>query len=128
MAVADRADWPTTGFCSQWGSDFGGSSPVIYDTRADTATDPSLINKAFKRWAGRDCAVSIKPLGFSADGKVVLNAGPSRAPAPEPGELEPNSCLEKARTWFYDIATEGLTQSPSGYVVTRSGEFENRAP
>ena len=111
----------------QWASDFGDSDPVIYDARTDSATDPSLLYRAFKRRVGRDCVVSLKPVGFSSDGKVMLEAGPSYPFAPESDQPESNSCLKSPGTWAYDPEAGNFTGSQANYTIRHFGTFEGGA-
>jgi len=109
----------------QWGSDFGGSDPVLYDAKSGTFSDSLLMYQAFTKWAKRDCVVSIEPLGFSSEGKVVLKAGPTYPIAPEVDEPEPDSCLKKSGTWLYDPGAGSLTELPDQFRVKRFGRFES---
>jgi len=111
----------------QWGSDFGGSDPVIYDARTGTLSDPALPYRAFKRRAGRDCVASIEPLGFSSEDKIVLRAGPLHAVAPESSEPESSSCLKKPGIWLYDPETGSVAELPSDYRVRHFGQVERDA-
>ena len=116
-------------FSFQWGSDFAGSAPVLYDARSGTTSDPERAYEAFRKWAGRNCSATIEPLGFSSEDKAVLNVGPSYPVAPEAGEEkkpEPDSCVKRPGLWLYEPDTGKLTKPPVGYKAEHFGKFESR--
>ena len=79
-------------FLWPWASDAGGTAARVYDANSGKMTGDNLSYGAFQRLLGRQCAVIIDPIGFSSDGKVVMNAG---SDLDEEQKLENDSCLKK---------------------------------
>jgi hypothetical protein len=109
-------------FLWPWASDAGGIAARVYDANSGKMTGQDLSYGAFQRLLGRQCAVIIDPIGFSSDGKVVVNAGSDLDEEPK---LEKDSCLKKNEIWSLDPATAKLQRLPDRFKVRRYGK---RAP
>ena len=101
----------------QWGSDAGGIMVRIYDAESKNLSRESLVDEAFSRHVGKNCAGVFYPVGFSSSGQVVLTAGPFF----EEGEDKPveDSCVQQKGFWLMDTSIPAVTQLPDNYRVER---------
>jgi len=99
----------------QWGSDAGGIMVRIYDAESKNLSRGSLVDEAFSRHVGKNCAGVFYPVGFSSSGQVVLTAGPFF----EEGEDKPveDSCIQQKGFWLMDTSIPAVTQLPDNYRV-----------
>ena len=65
----------------------------IYDADSGKVSSKSLVDEAFRKYVGKDCAGVFHPVGFSSSGKVIVTAGPFF----DVGEDKPveDSCVQK---------------------------------
>ena len=129
----DLVDWSPNGdrllFAQgvwQWGSDAGGIMLRIYDAESENLSRESLVDEAFSKYVGKDCAGVFYPVGFSSSGQVVLTAGPFF----EEGEDKPvkNSCVQQKRFWLMDTSIPAVTQLPDNYRIKRYAKVLPRVP
>ena len=101
----------------QWGSDAGGIMVRIYDAESKNLSREFLVDEAFTRYVGKNCAGVFYPVGFSSSGQVVLTAGPFF----EEGEDKPveDSCVQQKGFWLMDTSIPAVTQLPDDYRVER---------
>ena len=101
----------------QWGSDAGGITVRIYDAESKNLSRESLVDEAFSRLVGKNCAGVFYPVGFSSSGQVVLTAGPYF----EEGEDKPveDSCVQRKGLWVMDTSIPAVTPLPDNYTVER---------
>lgn len=101
----------------QWGSDAGGIMVRIYDAQSKNWSRESLVDEAFSRHVGKNCAGVFYPVGFSSSGQIVLTAGPFF----EEGEDKPvgDSCVQQKGCWLLDTSIPAVTQLPDNYRVER---------
>jgi hypothetical protein len=101
----------------QWGSDAGGIMVRIYDAQSKNLSRESLVDEAFSRHVGKNCAGVFYPVGFSSSGQIVFTAGPFF----EEGEDKPveDSCVQQKGFWLMDTSIPAVTQLPDNYRVER---------
>jgi hypothetical protein len=101
----------------QWGSDAGGIMVRIYDAESQALSREFLVDEAFSRYVGKNCAGVFYPVGFSSSGQVVVTAGPYF----EVGEDKPveDSCVQQKGFWLMDTSIPAVTQLPDNYRVER---------
>lgn len=125
----DLVDWSPSGHRLllvqgfwQWGSDVGGMMVRIYDAESESLSRKFLVDEAFSRYVGKNCAGVFHPLGFSSSGKVVVTAGPFFEV--EVGEDKPveNSCVLKEGFWLVDPEDRVVSQLPDNYKVQHYGK------
>src|SRR5215472_936138 len=122
----DLVDWSLNGHrlllaegVWQWGSDAGGIMVRIYDAESEKLSRESLVDEAFSRYVGKNCAGVFFPVGFSSSGQVVVTAEPYF----EVGEDKPveDSCVQQKGFWLIEIDTDTLipavSQAPDNYRV-----------
>jgi hypothetical protein len=123
----DLVDWSLTGHrllftqgSWQWGSDAGGMMVRIYDAESERLSREFLVDEAFNRYVGKNCAGVFQPLGFSPMGKLVVTAGPFF----DVGEDKPvkDSCVQQEGSWLIDPASGAVRQLAKGYKVQRYGK------
>ena len=104
----------------QWGSDVGGMTVRIYDAESENLSRKFLVDQAFSRHLGKNCAGVFHPVGFSSSGKVVVTA----VPFFDVGEDKPveDSCVQKEGFWLVDISIPEVSQLPDNYRVERFGK------
>jgi len=106
----------------QWGSDAPPSNEVwVYLATTGIFKQIDLNEKI--AGFGKDCLVSVDPLGFAANGQVAvrLSAIGSFEPdtwAPKPG------CSVERQTWLFDPRKDQLFQAPEDYPVTKWGTLQ----
>ena len=105
-----------------WASDAGGIVARVYDADSGKVSGEDFFYESFEKIMGKDCSGEFEPVGFSADGKVVVKAYPS---LDEEQNLEKDSCVKKLEIWSLDPATAKLRRLPDGFKVRRYGK---RAP
>ena len=105
----------------QWGSDVGGMMVRIYDADSGKMSNKFLVDEAFRKHVGRDCAGVFRPVGFSSTGKVIVTA----APFFEVGGDKPidDSCVQEKGFWLVDSAIPTVSQLPDNYKVERYGKM-----
>ena len=120
----DLVDWSPSGHRLllaqdfwQWGSDVGGMMVRIYDAESENLSREFLVDEAFGKYVGKNCAGVFHPVGFSPSGKVVVTAGPFF----ELGEDQPvkDSCVQKEGFWLIDTGIPAVSQLPDNYRVER---------
>jgi hypothetical protein len=101
----------------QWGSDAGGTMVRIYDAESQALSREFLVDEAFSRYVGKNCAGVFYPAGFSSSGQVVVTAGPYF----DVGEDKPveDSCVQQKGFWLLDTSIPAVTQLPDNYRVER---------
>jgi hypothetical protein len=123
----DLVDWSPNGHRLllaqgfwQWGSDVGGMMVRIYDADSENLSREFLVDEAFSRYVGKDCAGVFHPVGFSSSGKVIVTAGPFV----DVGEDKPveDSCVQKEGFWLIDSLISTVSQLPDNYKVQRYGK------
>src|SRR5215475_7827214 len=99
-------DWSREGhrlvvieFSWLWATDSAGVAPRVYDADSGKLTADDFSYAAFQRLLGRKCIVNLDPIGFTPDGKVVLDARPD---FDEEMQLMNDSCLKKTEVWSLD--------------------------
>lgn len=105
----------------QWGSDFGGSTPLLYDARNGAVTPERWLDEEFNRYFGRTCSYVVKSLGFAPSGNVVLRVRP---PVDEEGVLDPESCVRKEQLLLLSPGTHAITLPAAKYNVRRYGRIK----
>jgi len=100
---------------SQWGSDWGGSSPLLYNAWNGVFSPQDFVSTALSIHLGHDCYYRVQSLGFAPDGGVVLKIQPW---FDEEGILDPASCVKKEGLWMLH---NGLTSLAGTYKVQRYG-------
>lgn len=85
-------------FVGQWGSDWGGSNPLLYNVWDGVFSPPDMVGTAFSIQMGHDCSFVVEPMGFAPDGGVVLKVGPLFDPE---GTQRPDSCVNKEGLWMF---------------------------
>ena len=101
----------------QWGSDVGGMMVRIYDAESENLSRKFVVDEAFSRYVGKNCAGVFRPMGFSSSGKVIVTAGPFFMV----GEDKPveDSCVQKEGFWLVDFVISTVSQLPDTYRVER---------
>lgn len=94
----------------------------IYDAESESLSRKFLVDEAFSRYVGKNCAGVFHPLGFSSSGKVVVTAGPFFEV--EVGEDKPveDSCVLKEGFWLVDPEDRVVSQLPDNYKVQHYGK------
>ncbi len=96
---------------AQWQYDSVGAnrSILLYDSRYGTFQQPDLA-RALNKQFGTECSLDLHVAGFSAEGRIVLEAEPL---SPEEEEvLAIPTCSHKKATYEMDRTTEALTALP----------------
>ncbi len=104
-------------FIGQWASDFGGSSPLLYNAWDGVFSPENFVSTAFSIYVGRDCSYRSKTIGFASDGGVVLKIQPYFE---EEGIIDPASCVKEEGLW---LLNKGLTPLADTYKVRRYGRL-----
>jgi hypothetical protein len=94
----------------QWGSDFGGSTPLLYDAQRGDVTPEKWLEGPFNSYFGHTCSHSVQSLGFDRSGSVVLKVRPT---VDEERVLDPKSCVKKEQLVLLNPATRAII-SPAG--------------
>jgi len=109
----------------QWGSDFGGSTHLLYDAKSGAITPEEWLTKPFARHFGRKCLDLIESKGFADSGCVVLRIRPVKD---EEGILDPESCVKKEQFLLIDPATHAISSLAGKYSVKRYGRLLDKQP
>jgi hypothetical protein len=118
----DLVDWSPNGHrlllaqgVWQWGSDAGGMIVRIYDAESENLSREFLVDEAFSKHLGKNCAGVFHPIGFSSSGDVVVRTGPFF----DVGEDKPveDSCVQKEGFWLIDTVIPAVSQLPDDYRV-----------
>ena len=101
----------------EWGSDVGGIVVRTYDADSENLSSEFLVDEAFSKYVGKNCAGVFHPVGFSSSGKVVVTA----APFFDVGEDKPveDSCVQQEGFWLIDTEISAASQLPDNYRVER---------
>jgi hypothetical protein len=105
-------------FTGQWGSDWGGTSPLLYNAWNGVFSPQGpqdFVSTALSNRFGHDCSYRVQSLGFAPDGGVVLKIQPW---FDMEGILDPASCVKKDGLW---ILHNGLAPLADTYKVQRYG-------
>jgi hypothetical protein len=104
----------------QWGSDVGGIVVRTYDADSENLSSEFLVDEAFSKYIGKNCAGVFHPVGFSSSGKVVVTA----APFFDVGEDKPveDSCVQQEGFWLIDSVIPTVSQLPDNYRVQHYGK------
>jgi len=96
----------------------------IYDAESENLSRKFLVDQAFSRHLGKNCAGVFHPVGFSSSGKVIVTAGPFF----DVGEDKPveDSCVQKGGFWLVDISIPEVSQLPDNYRVERYAKVAPR--
>ncbi len=101
----------------QWGSDAGGTVPLVYDAWKGTFWQRAKVRNAVHAQAGKLCDFYAASIGFAPDDGVVLRIRPVFEIE---GPLERNSCVNKAGLW---LLNNGLEPLPENYHVRQYGRL-----
>ena len=104
----------------QWGSDFGGSTPLLYDAQSQTITADKWLDQTVISYFGHTCSYIVKSLGFVRSGSVVLKVRPT---VDEEGVLDPESCVKKEQLVLLNPATRAITAFAGKYNVQHYGRM-----
>jgi hypothetical protein len=104
----------------QWGSDFGGLTPLLYDAQSGAVTPEKWLDGAFNSYFGHTCSYIVGSLGFARSGSVVLKVRPT---VDEEGVGDPESCVKKERLVLLNPATRAITLLAGKHKVQRYGRI-----
>ena len=128
----DLVDWSPNGHRLllaqgfwQWGSDVGGMTMRIYDAESGSLSRKFLVEEAFRKHLGKNCAGVFDAAGFSSSGEPVVVAEPFSDMEDKPVE---GSCVQKEGFWLVDTATPAVSQLPDNYRVERYGKVALESP
>jgi hypothetical protein len=105
-------------FIGQWGSDFGENSLLLYDATKGFFSSKDTVGTALSINFGRDCAFSVRMMGFASDGGVVLKIQPSSDEVE--GKTEQDSCVQREGLW---LLKDGIKPLAATYRVRIYGRF-----
>ena len=101
------------------GSEVAGMTLRIYDAESGNLSRKFLVEEAFRKHLGKNCAGVFDPAGFSSSGKLVVLAEPFFDLEDKPVE---GSCVQKEGLWLVDTAIPAVSQLPDNYKVERYGK------
>ena len=109
----------------QYGSEAGETVPRRYYAESGIFSEEDSVPQAFSDLAGKNCAVVIQALGFSADGGLLLKGKPWF----DLGDEKPSndSCLTKEGLWLLDAKKGALSPLPNDYRVTHYAKVARSA-
>lgn len=102
-----------------WASDAGGTTARVYDADSAKVSPEFLFYESFEKIKGKDCTGTFEPIGFSADGKVVMKTYPD---IDYDQIMDKDSCVKKLEVWSMDPATARLSRLRDGFKVRRYGK------
>ena len=103
----------------QYGSDFGWSTPILYDAKINGVTPADWLDAVFHSYFGYECYSVIEALGFARSGNVVLRIRPAHDIAE--GDLEPDSCVKEDQLLLLNPATRAIKSLTGKYTPQRYG-------
>ena len=105
----------------QWGSDFGGNIPILYDVQTGTLMRQVDFNAALKAYFDKQCSINpaIELLGFAPSSNVVIGVKPARDMVE--GSLEPDSCIKSEQLLLLNSATHTISPYAGNSQIQKYG-------
>lgn len=120
-------DWSPDGryllcelFIAAYGTDSSDQYVLLYDAYYGVLSPRELVYQALDRLFGKKCGVRLNPLGFSKDGRIVLDIGPYYDVE---GSLDPDSCPVKNSVWLLNASEVTLTRAPANFKLVKFGRW-----
>jgi hypothetical protein len=91
----------------------------IYDAESGNLSRKFLVEDAFRKHLGKNCAGVFDPAGFSSSGRLVVLAEPFFDLEDKSVE---GSCVQQEEFWLVDFAVPEVSRLPDDYRVERYGK------
>jgi len=107
----------------QWGSDFGGRVPILYNSQTGTVTPEDWLDSALKSYFDNRCSLdpAIEGLGFISSGGLIIRIKPARDMIQ--GGIEPDSCFKAPELLLLNPVTNRIAVFAGKHKIEKYGRL-----